>query len=199
MTEVTSMFVYFDAEGDIKSISPVNTEKIELCTSAEFPISSVEEFLTGKSKPHEFQVLKLSGTNTYTISKRKIIEIDLKRTLDSYLTEVTEKTKNVSVLIENNTRLKRIRISIIPGIRQLLESETDENDMGLRKFFNTPSLQLFFTKKHDPYFLLFSLEFSPRSLLDRGVISFDYKTNLRNTSLFTTRILDGYSYTVKDI
>lgn len=198
MTEVTSMFVYFDTDGDIKLISPVNTDKIELCTSAEFPISSVEGFLTGKSKPHDFHVVKLSN-NVYTISKKKTFEIDLKRTLDSYLTEIVEKTKNVSVLIENNISIKNIRISINPGLRELLYNEDDNNDIGIRNFFQTNSVPLFFTKKHDPYFLLFSTEFSPALLLKKGYVIIEYAGNLRNASLFTTRILDGYSYTVKDI
>lgn len=199
MTDLTTMYVYFDILGDIKTISPNNTHEINLCKFAAFPLQDVEQFLTGKLNPHDFNVVKDAKSDVYKLIRKKSTELDLKRKLDSYITEVENKTKNVSIFIENNIALKCIIISINPTLIELLNNETDENDLGIRDFFTKTHEFLFFTKKHDPYFLLFSVNFSPADLLKAGSVCINYECNLEESSLYTMKTIDGYSYTIKDM
>ena len=195
------MYVYFDKNGDIKTISPDPVLVSVDYSVATFPLAEVEGFLTGKKNPFDFYVKSAKGITgtTYKIIRKQSLEISLVRTLDNFLTEVKTmpKSSDAFLLIENIVKEKKIRIFLNKSVRNLLEEISDAEQETIDSFINYPSTSLFFTRKGDPYFLLHTLIFSPRELFEKGVLYWDYTVDLSDSSVYTKKILDGYSYRIK--
>ena len=197
------MYVYFDADGNIKAISPdADTLSAALYSSAMFPLTEVESFLTAKKNTFDYYIKSIETFNKveYKILRKKQIEISKVRAVDTYLTEITSNRlqKDTIILIENFVSLKQLKITITPELRALKEEGSTEAQESIVNFINTPTATLFFTKKQDPYFLVHSLLFSPKSLFDEGELIFDYEKDLKNLSVYTRRIINRYTYIERD-
>jgi len=199
MITLIMMYVYFDAQGNIKAISPdADSLSASLYGSAMFPLADVESFLTAKKNTFDFYVKSMETFNKveYKILRKKQIEISKVRAADTYLTEITSTRvqKDTIILIENFISLKQLKITITPELRTLKEEGSVEAQESIVNFINTPAATLFFTKKQDPYFLIHSFLFSPKTLFDEGSLTIDYEKNLKNLSVFTRRIINRYTY-----
>ena len=197
MAMIEMMYVYFDINGDIKTISPDPIMVSESYSVATFLLTDVEGFLTGKKNPFDYYV-KITK-QTYKITRKQVLDISYVRTLDNFLTEIKTlpKSADAFVLIENIVEEKKIKISLNKIVRVLLEDGSDVDQETVSSFINHSSTALFFTRKSDPYYLLHTLTFSPRELFDRSELYWDYTVNLSNSSVYTKKILDGYSYRIK--
>lgn len=202
MTTLILMYVYFDINGDIKMISPdpvlENNGVYEVAT---FPISDVEGFLTSKKNSYDFfvKVIKRPTGPEYKILRKQALEINYTRTLDQFLTEITTLPKggDATILIENYIEDRYIRFSLSPIIRIMRYEGTDDEQDTALGFINYPKMFFFFTKKHDPYYHIHSMEVVPRALFDEGEIIVSYKEDLSASSLYTKKIVDKYSYITK--
>ena len=192
MNTLTMMYVYFDTLGDIKSISPdANQSMLALYTVTTVPLPDVEGFLTGKKNPFNYFVKSVNrlGTLSYKIVRKEVAEVSNLRNIDTFLTEVAiySRTTEPTILIENFTDSKKLRISINPAIKCLREDGTDSEIEQLTTVFNTPSIYLFFTKRSDPYYLVDTITISPRELFEKDNVYIKYTTELKNTSVFTKK------------
>jgi hypothetical protein len=199
MKTLIMMYVYFDADGNIKAISPdTDAVSASLYSLAMFPLTDVESFLTAKKNTFDFYVKSIETFNKveYKILRKKQIEISKIRAVDTYLTEITSNRlqKDTIILIENFISLKQLKITITPELRTLKEEGSVEAQESIVNFINTPTATLFFTKKQDPYFLIHSFLFSPKALFDEGTLIIDYEKDLKNLSVFTRRIINRYTY-----
>lgn len=202
MNTLIMMYLYFDINGDIKSISPVpSTDPNEPFDVATFPLPEVEQFLTAKKNPFDYLVktTKRPGSIEHKIVRKKILEINYVRTLDNFLTEIEtmDKSRNAIISIENLIDEKQIKISMGPMLKILQLDGTDSEQEAMTSFVNTPYVYLFFTKKHDPYFLKHTITFSPKILYEKGSISIKYTIDLNDVSVFTRKLIDGYNYSVR--
>ena len=203
MAMLEMMYVYFDSNGDIKTISPDPIIASETYSVATFPLSEVENFLTGKKNPFDFYVKSSKGIGiigtTYKITRKQSLEINLIRTLDNFLTEVKTMSKSADafLLIENMVKEKKIKISLNKSVRNLLEEISDTEQETIDSFINYPLASLFFTRKGDPYFLLYTLIFSPKELYEKRELYWDYTVDLSSSRAYTKKLLDGYSYRIK--
>ena len=195
------MYLYFDLNGDIKTISPDPVIVSENYSVRTFPLSEVEDFLKGKKNPFDYyvKVSKNIGGQTYKITRKQALEINYVRTLDNFLTEIKTlpKSADAFVLIENLIKEKKIKISLNKIVRVILEEGSDADQETITSFINHSSATLFFTRKGDPYFLLHTLIFSPRELFEKGELFWDYTVDISDSSVYTKKILDGYSYRIK--
>ena len=203
MKTLIMMYVYFGGDGNIKAISPdADTLSASLYSSAMFPLTEVESFLTAKKNTFDYYIKSIETFNKveYKILRKKQIEISKVRAVDTYLTEITSNRlqKDTIILIENFVSLKQLKITITPELRALKEEGSAEAQESIVNFINTPTATLFFTKKQDPYFLVHSLLFSPKSLFDEGELVFDYEKDLKNLSVYTRRIINRYTYIERD-
>lgn len=201
MAMLEMMYVYFDANGDIKTISPDPVLLADVYTVTTIPLTEVEDFLLGKKNPSDYYIKStkvLAGT-TYKITRKQTLEISYVRTLDNFLTEVKTMAKSAeaSVLIENIVKEKKIKITLNKVIKVLFEEGSDIDQETVSSFINYSSAALFFTRKGDPYFLLHTLIFSPKELFDKEELYWDYNVDLSNSSVYTKKIIDGYSYKVR--
>jgi len=201
MSMLEMMYVYFDINGDIKTISPDPITMSDSYSSATFPLSEVEGFLLGKKNPFEFYIKSIKGITgiVYKITRKQVIDISLVRKLDNFLTEVKTmpKSSDAFLLIENISKEQKIKITINKVLSLLLNEGDDKDQEAITAFMNNPSSSIFFTKKGDPYFLLYTLTFSPKELFDKGELFWDYSVDLSNTSVYTKKIIEGYSYRIK--
>lgn len=203
MAMLEMMYVYFDINGDIKTISPDPVIVSDGYSVAMFPLTEVKEILEGKRNPFDFYVKSSKGVGitgtTYKITRKQSLEINLVRTLDNFLTEVKTMSKSADafLLIENIIKEKKIKITLNKSVKNLLEEISDTEQETMDSFINYPSASLFFTRKGDPYFLLHTLIFSPKELFEKGVLYWDYTVDLSTSSVYTKKILDGYSYRIK--
>lgn len=195
------MYVYFDANGDIKTISPDPVIVSDSYSVATFPLEEVKDILEGKKNPFDFyvKITKAIGSTTHKITRKQVLEVSYVRTLDNFLTEVKTMAKSADafVLIENIVSEKKIKISLNRVLRVLLEEGSDKDQETVTSFISNPSTALFFTRKNDPYFLLHTLIFSPKELFEKSELFWDYNVDLSNSSVYTKKILDGYSYRIK--
>lgn len=194
------MYVYFDMNGDIKTISPDPVDLFGDYTATTAPLTEVEDFLLGKKNPFDYYVKVTKGiaSSSYKITKKQALEATSIRTLDNFLTEVKtiSKSANAFVLIENIIEEKKIKISLNSIVKVLLEEGTDKDHEIILSFISHPPAPLYFTRKDDPYFLLHTVIFSPRELYDSGELFYEYSIDLSNSSVYTKKIYNGYSYKV---
>ena len=196
------MYVYFDKAGDIKCIAPESSDElVSEFRFAMFPINDVEMFLTGKKNSFDYfvETIKRVVDVSYRITRKPVLELNQTRLVENYLVEIMPlpRSKDATILIENSLQEREITISLNPGVRSLLIDGTDAEQDVLRKLVNTQLSSLFFTRKHDPYFLITTISFSPKLLFSKSFIKIQYEDDLSSASLFTKRLLDGYSYSVK--
>ena len=195
------MYVYFDSNGDIKTISPDPVIVSDSYSVATFPLTEVKDILEGKKNPFDYyvKITKSVAGTLHKITRKQVLEVSYVRTLDNFLTEVRTMAKSTDafVLIENIVSEKKIKISLNKVLRVLLEEGSDNDQETVTSFISNPSTALFFTRKNDPYFLLHTLMFSPKELFDKGELFWDYNVDLSDSSVYTKKILDGYSYRIK--
>jgi hypothetical protein len=192
MTRLVMMYVYFDSDGNIKSISPdPDAFSSANYTTAMFPLTEVEPFLTAKKSTFDYYinvVKKLRGPE-YKLVRKVAPKIAQLRLLDSFLSELRYSADEPVIAIENYVSSKQIKITLSPDAK-----EVDENNV-LEDFAKIPTSFLFFTRKNDPYFLVHTVTFSPGQLITDGTITIPYDTNLAGLSVFTKKIINDYSYT----
>jgi hypothetical protein len=199
MTVLTMMYVYFDDKGNIKAISPdSNTVSDSLYKIAMFPLAEVEPFLTAKKNTFDFyvKVIEKFSSIEYKITKKQVLEVSHLRTLETSLTEITTHavSKNTIILIENFIIPKQIKITITPEMKYLQSEGSEEDQVNVTNFINTPTTPLFFTRKHDPYFLIHTVFFNPKELFDKSELVIPYEMDLSNLSIFTRKIVNKYAY-----
>jgi hypothetical protein len=99
MTTLELMYVYYDNNGNIKTISnEVQNLPTETYSFAMFPLPEVEAFLMGKKNPFDFNlktVKRATGTE-YKIVRKQPIDVSLIRVLDNFLTEVTRMPRRMT-------------------------------------------------------------------------------------------------------
>jgi hypothetical protein len=196
MSILEMMYVYFDDQGDIKSISPELTELQEGQFVTTALLSEVRDFLVGKKNVFDYVVKKLGNGSHFTITKKIIPVVSHVRTLDNFLSEVhtMPKSKDAYILIENLVPKKKIKLSLGKIVKLLLNVGPDEDQEVIKSFSSQQQSSLFFTRKNDPYFLLHTITFSPQDLFVKEVLEFPYEVDLSNESVYTKRLLDRYSY-----
>ncbi len=194
------MFLVFDLNGDIKSISPVKEEKLDKSLECiEIALSEVEDFLTAKKNIFDYyiKITNRAAVKSYTVTK-KVSNISQARDVETALTEIFEDAaKKELILVTNNIPSKTITISLTREFEYTQLLGTDEELDKIQTFLNTPKSSLFFTKPGDPYFLLHTINFVPRELLNENKLVIKYKPNLAKASLFTQKLLDKYSYVIE--
>jgi hypothetical protein len=186
------MYVYFDSDGNIKSIAPdPDVVSSSSYSTAMFPLAEVEPFLTAKKSTFDYyiSVVKKLLSVEYKLVRKVTPAIAQLRLLDSFLVELKHITDEPVIAIENYVSAKQIKISLSPDAK-----EVDENNV-LDDFAKIPTSYLFFTKKNDPYFLVHTITFSPNELVNTGSITIPYENNLAGLSVFTKKIINDYSYT----
>jgi len=201
MKSLILMYVYFDANGDIKAITPNLDEYFaSTCSFATFPVDEVTGFLTAQKNPYDYLIktIKKAGNVTYRIA-RKESKINYTRTLDNYLTkvEMAGKDEESIVLITNNPKDRVIGIQIHKAFKNFLIDGTEEEQAEAETFFNRQSITLYFTKKNDPYHWLQTITFSPRNAYDNPKLYFNYETDLSDASVYTKKIVNSYAYRIE--
>lgn len=196
------MYVTFDVRGEIKSISPspsYNTVDAAF-TVATFPLKEVEDFLTFKKNTFDYYIQRVRkvGGKEYKIT-RKVSEVSYVRTLDNFLTEIKPmvRLQDAVVGIENFTEEKKIKLTVNPILKIMLDEGTDEEIDNIENFINSPLSYIFFTRKGDPYFHLYTLSFLPKDLFEKETLYFAYGVDLSNASAYTRKVVEGYSYSAR--
>jgi hypothetical protein len=194
------MYVYFDKKGDIKAIAP--DEDISLNANYKYtmaPISEVEDFLTTKKNTYNYVVKEHKRVNGkyYKIEKKETASINYAKTLDSYLTMISDSRKSIKnsiITITNNISRKEIVIDL-----NFIFSELDDDEK--EKFLDTfphGSGTFYLTKKYNPYYLYKSFGFSIQDLIQQGSIIVECEDSYRNASVYTKRVIEGYGYIEKE-
>lgn len=196
------MNVYYDNVGDIKAITPSEDPGL----SAEYlfapiPIAEVELFLLGQRNPYDFYVskTKANGVEKFKITKKET-KVDLTRSLDNFLTKVSDKEVANSILrIIAMPNKKTIRLQVDPEFVKLLTSGDDDERSEVEKFIQQGNSILYFTRYNNPFHHLYSLHFNPRILFQSGelLVSYNEKIDLFNSSVYTKKLLKSYTYKIE--
>jgi hypothetical protein len=199
MNPLILMYVYFDTSGDIKAISPDVILSYEgVYQSATFSLAQVSTFLEGKANTFNYFIKKdVKGFSTeYIIAPKSSVQVSNLRTLDSYLEDISKNTdlENSMMCVHNDTLTKDITIIINPELYRLQESGNDSEKKFVESFLNIGRISLFFTRKNDPYYLNFTLDFTVTELHKAGTLCVEHNLDLSDTSIFTRKITNGYRY-----
>jgi hypothetical protein len=197
MTPLINMYVFYDEKGNIKAITPsLNDFSDETCSVTTFPLAEVEEFLLGKRNTSNYEVKKIKTfTGEKFILNKKIVEIVYTRTLDNYLTEVKNVVSSSTIIsITNFKSSKMITVNVTENFRLLYKNRAYEDKDIIDDILRYNSTSIHFTEKHNPYYLWFSITFSPQELFEKGHLDFRYTDTIENASVYTKRIITEYSY-----
>lgn len=200
MTSLIMMYLYYDKAGDIKSITPAPDAAFENeFSSATFLLSEVEGFLTGVMNPFDYQVKKsitLAG-DVFKLIK-KITVVNHTRTLDNYLTKIEERRPIGALLkIVNDPDKKILSIEITKEFKAMMASTDEDEEEIVSDFVLSGPSTVYITPRNNPYVLLFQFTFLPNVLFEREKLYFPYVEVYTNTSAYTKKLLDGYSYREK--
>lgn len=198
MNALVMMYVYFDKNGDIKSISPAPEDFLDKeFSAATFTLSEVEDFLTGKKNPFDYQVKKstsLAGASFKLL--RKVVAITHTRTLDNYLTKIDERKEGKTPLIRvmNDTEQKVFSLEATKEFLAMATSGNEDYEEIVSDFTLNGTSTIYITQKNNPYSLLHSFSFLPSNLFEREKLYFPYADTYTNTSAYTKKLLTGYTY-----
>lgn len=199
MKPLILMYVFYDKNGDIKAITPIPDENYSVnFFMATFPLAEVEMFLTAQKNTFDYSVKsieKLTGT-TYALVAKKI-NINRTRALNTYLTKVDGIiTEGNTVIITNDTNKGRITVELNAILKKIyMQKHLPENQLDLfDDLLNSGTSTVYLTKRNNPYHLLFSFSFLPKSLFSVDKLYFSYNNSYTDTSVYTKKVLDGYGY-----
>lgn len=199
MSTLILMYVYYDANGDIKAITPISDVSLSNEFScAMFPISEVEVFLSGKRNPFNFTVSKIKKITgeTYKLVKKQT-DVFLTRTLDNYLTKVGLFNESETILkIIINSSERKIILMLDNAYKELYKTGSEEQQEDIDSFINHNTSELYFTKRNDPYYLYHTISFVPKEIFEKDEVVFEYHNgiDLSNSSVYTKKILSSYGY-----
>lgn len=202
MTSLVLMYVYYDDDGDIKAISPTpDISHREYFSSATFPLSEVESFLTGMKNPFDYTIkeVRRSGSKSYKIA-RKASTINLTRTLDNYLTRVDKIGDDVpTIRITVNLIDKNVRLHLDKHFVNMYKIGTEEEQEDVESFIRSGLSTMYVTKRNDPYHRLFTIVFSPKELFEKGDLYFPYDETLdfSDVSVYTKKIVKNYGFVIR--
>ncbi len=170
------MFVYYDAHGNIRAITPaIDSTQDTTLKYGPIPFSDVEHILTGQKNPLEYIVSELeTATGTIHALIKKNQHVNFKRTLNSSLSEI--KNEDASVTIENYISTKTLTVKL--------------HNANLLAAIN-----LHFTKKSDPHTLVKTIQISHEDLQNQ-IVSIKYTENLEDTSVFIYNQNNQYGYKI---
>lgn len=203
MTSLVLIYVYYDKTGDIKAITPVPDDNL----SSEFEytmlaLAEVEGFLRGQKNSFDYRIKKIytaAGDAKHALVK-KHLDVAVTRSLDSYLTQVSEiEASNSVIQIITNPNTCKITLLLNKDYKALQETGTIEEREGLLDFAESGPSTVYITRKNNPYHLLYTLSFVPKLLLDETRMEFKYPEtiDLRNSSAYTKRLVSNYVYAVR--
>lgn len=195
------MYVLFDIRGEIKSISPSPQYNVDPAfTTVTFPLKDVEDFLLGKKSTFDYYIQRVRkvGGKEFKIT-RKHTEVSYVRTLDNFLTEVKPmaRIRDAVIGIENFIDEKKIKLTMNPILKIMLDEGTDEEVENIENFINSSTSYVFFTRKNDPYLHLHTMSFLPKDLFEKEEMYFSYEADLSNASVYTRKVVEGYSYSAR--
>ena len=195
------MYLTFDIRGEIKSIAPSPAYNQDPAfTVATFPLKEVEDFLLAKKSTFDYYIQRVRkvGGKEYKIT-RKVSEVSYVRTLDNFLTEIKAmvRIRDAVIGVENFLEEKKIKLTVNPILKIMLEEGTDEEIDNIENFINAPVSYIFFTRKNDPYLHLHTISFLPKELFEKEELLFDYEADLSNASVYTRKVVEGYSYSTR--
>lgn len=197
MQTLITMYVFFDKKGNIKAITPDHDPMFENYESANFPLSEVEGFLSGSKSSFDYtvQLANQIGSTTYKIVK-KVNNVVITRSLDSYITKVATSGPKPLLLITADLLTKTISIDLNTNYEEVFD---DENEDRSDVFAGTTPINLYFTKKNNPYHLLHTVPFVPKDLLEDSHLEFQYSNDidLSSSSVYTKKLISGYGYKIK--
>jgi hypothetical protein len=203
MNQLVLMYVYYDKHGNIKAITPSEDSQC----SKEFsfvmiPLKDVEDFITGKKNTFEYYIktIKQPGGQTQQLAK-KVATVSVARSLDSYLTKISTDTDFVpAVRVISNVRNNSVTLALSSVFRDMYDNGTDDEIDQITEFMNLPNSSIYITKKNDPYSLIAVVDFVPADLFDKPEVKVAMlpKVDLRNSSAYTKRLVDSYSYVIRE-
>lgn len=190
---VRTMYVYFDDEMAIKSITPNLTEELDYkCT--EIPVDVLMPYLRGEKalnscflKPHPEKPLE------YTVETKEL-EVNTIKILDKFLHQIPESTSNdFHLKIFDNPESKTMTFKVIEEYyHKILGNRTVEsNNLTVN---GVPNLDFYVTTKNDPSFLYFGIRVPTNQLLSNGEYIYKYDGDTENCSIFTKKIFTKYIY-----
>ena len=197
MKSLILMYVYYDINGDIKAITPSTDHGLaESYSTTTFPLEDVEQFLTGKENPFNYQI-KI----TKTFSKQKIqlikkaLNINYVRTSENYLTKISEINKNENIIIiTNNINDNNFSIEISKDFKKLYIHGTDEEKEAIIEFINKGLSTIYITRKNNPYVRLFTISFNTKVLYENDILYFTTDNKISNTSAYTKKFIESSAY-----
>lgn len=202
MVSLVLMYVFYDKNGDIKAITPNLDPALSLEFSvATFPLTEVEMFLVGQRNPFDFSIKKITRAGGDKVKiVRKEYEVNLTRTLDNYLTQVDMlRDQEPIIRIVLNLYENSIKLHLDPLYKDLLAFGSEDEQDDVQSFINFPQSVLYFTKKNNPYHLLYSISFKPRELFENQTLEYDFgnEVDLSNSSVYTKKLVNSYGYKIK--
>lgn len=179
MLNETVYYVLYDNMYDIKVITPSIIDNTSEYSIANISLSEVNDFLIGRKNPSDYQIRKV---NDKFLIQKKEVNIIYTRSVDNYLTEI------------NNIVTEDVYISIINQVSKKCFIVEALNVNNIDDFIRIGKLSIHITKKHDPHFLLTSLNFSTEELFFKKKLYFEYNNEYKNVSAYTKKVIGGYSY-----
>jgi len=197
------MYVYYDKNGDIRSITPEEDMNLSKSYSHVFmPLSEVEDFILGKKNSFEYvvkKIEKISG-DKYILAK-KFTNIVFARSMDNYLTKISS-TSSIEPVVRVivNPSTNKIVLLLNQSFKDMYEYGTYEEKEKIEDFVLAGYSDIHFTEKNNPYNLYTSISFLPKELFDKLRLDFKYDEtiDLSSCSAYTKRLVSSYQFLIKD-
>lgn len=188
------MYVYYDARGEIKGITPGPTEGLESFQYTTAPLADVEKFLTGQANPFDFQVKIVAG-KPGKITKKELKKFN-PRSKSQFLTEIEKAPARLAdIIVTLDSDNARVVLDVNPNLLSIYNSyDDDEGREELDKVVQSVLSRVYVTEYKNPYNLRSSFSFDIKRLFDEGSLSFDLADlDFSDVSLYTRKVFDNYA------
>lgn len=192
MTDRT-MFVYFDDEMAIKSITPCVNDDLNY-KYTQIKVDVLLPYLRGEKSLNSCY-LKADPEDPllYTVETKEL-EVNTVKILDKFLHQIPESTSNdFHLKIFDNPESKTMTFKVIEEYynKILGNRKVESNNLTIN---GVPYLDFYITTKNDPSFLYFGVRIPTNQLLSGGEYVYKYDGNTENCSIFTKKIFTKYIY-----
>lgn len=193
-----SMNIYYDNLGNIKGIVPdIDKDLSTEYKSAIITSDLIDDFLRGKKSLNNYLIKENKtplGINCTIV--KKIININITRTLDNYLTKI-DNTSLHSIINVYNTG-DNIKLELSQNYIDLYKSGDDEQIKIISDFIKNSQSNIYITEKNNPYNLYKTISFLPNTLFENVCLYFKCDKRYKNTSAYTKKIVPTYKYVEKE-
>lgn len=181
-------YVYYDADGEITSVSNTNDEEGSYII---LPLEKVINFLTGKESTSSYLVVYDTLVKQHVLKLKYYADETAFRVNNDIYEVVNLESQKPDLIITQHIKNKKWIFTIDQGLKKYLKSQAE---------ISNKKIHFSITRKNDPHELYRLILVDFKDLVEKDCVEIDFsyqsEESVDNLSVYTTKRFETYSYEV---